>query len=1432
MACGHHEYSRPHPALSAGPDLRPAWRRDRPLDSRELGRWSLVLSRSGYWRSLPLAGTPWPPPSSIRAKRIPQKRIRRRRESKSNAGPRCGAPLGSASRAWARSSSLSDDSRARGRQRDLLGPPPGRRRRFHFRSIRFGAAAIAASVSGATGSGRLGGAAAAGRRRHRGDAGARALVATPLMGAAAGRALGGTGNRQTGGTERSGLSYPVDLTRAESSCARGAPSQRRRSAERPTFNWSAERPAIRPTRWRRLGGASAISFLGRERSIDHAAAAGRALGGTGNRQTGGTERSGLSYPVDLTRAESSCARGAPSQRRRSAERPTFNWSAERPAIRPTRWRRLGGASAISFLGRERSIDHAAAAGRALGGTGNRQTGGTERSGLSYPVDLTRAESSCARGAPSQRRRSAERPTFNWSAERPAIRPTRWRRLGGASAISFLGRERSIDHAAAAGRALGGTGNRQTGGTERSGLSYPVDLTRAKSSCARGAPSQRRRSAERPTFNWSAERPAIRPTRWRRLGGASAISFLGRERSIDHAAAAGRALGGTGNRQTGGTERSGLSYPVDLTRAESSCARGAPSQRRRSAERPTFNWSAERPAIRPTRWRRLGGASAISFLGRERSIDHAAAAGRALGGTGNRQTGGTERSGLSYPVDLTRAESSCARGAPSQRRRSAERPTFNWSAERPAIRPTRWRRLGGASAISFLGRERSIDHAAAAGRALGGTGNRQTGGTERSGLSYPVDLTRAESSCARGAPSQRRRSAERPTFNWSAERPAIRPTRWRRLGGASAISFLGRERSIDHAAAAGRALGGTGNRQTGGTERSGLSYPVDLTRAESSCARGAPSQRRRSAERPTFNWSAERPAIRPTRWRRLGGASAISFLGRERSIDHAAAAGRALGGTGNRQTGGTERSGLSYPVDLTRAESSCARGAPSQRRRSAERPTFNWSAERPAIRPTRWRRLGGASAISFLGRERSIDHAAAAGRALGGTGNRQTGGTERSGLSYPVDLTRAESSCARGAPSQRRRSAERPTFNWSAERPAIRPTRWRRLGGASAISFLGRERSIDHAAAAGRALGGTGNRQTGGTERSGLSYPVDLTRAESSCARGAPSQRRRSAERPTFNWSAERPAIRPTRWRRLGGASAISFLGRERSIDHAAAAGRALGGTGNRQTGGTERSGLSYPVDLTRAESSCARGAPSQRRRSAERPTFNWSAERPAIRPTRWRRLGGASAISFLGRERSIDHAAAAGRALGGTGNRQTGGTERSGLSYPVDLTRAESSCARGAPSQRRRSAERPTFNWSAERPAIRPTRWRRLGGASAISFLGRERSIDHAAAAGRALGGTGNRQTGGTERSGLSYPVDLTRAESSCARGAPSQRRRSAERPTFNWSAERPAIRPTRWRRLGGASAISFLGRERSIDHAAAAGRALDLSNNRKQGDC
>ena len=63
------------------------------------------------------------------------------------------------------------------------------------------------------------------------------------------RALGPTGYRQTGGTERSALSCPVILVRAESSCARGAPSQRRRSAERPTFRCQQSDPRSgRPAR--------------------------------------------------------------------------------------------------------------------------------------------------------------------------------------------------------------------------------------------------------------------------------------------------------------------------------------------------------------------------------------------------------------------------------------------------------------------------------------------------------------------------------------------------------------------------------------------------------------------------------------------------------------------------------------------------------------------------------------------------------------------------------------------------------------------------------------------------------------------------------------------------------------------------------------------------------------------------------------------------------------------------------------------------------------------------------------------------------------------------------------------------------------------------------------------------------------------------------
>ena len=126
-------------------------------------------------------------------------------------------------------------------------------------------------------------------------------------------------------------------------------------------------------------------------------------------------------------------------------------------------------------------------------------------------------------------------------------------------------------------------------------------------------------------------------------------------------------------------------------------------------------------------------------------------------------------------------------------------------------------------------------------------------------------------------------------------------------------------------------------------------------------------------------------------------------------------------------------------------------------RSDPSPSAGQQSDPRSGRPARagWAAL---RQFRFSGRERSIMLPPPAAR-WDATGYRQTRGTERSALSCPVDLTRAESSCARGAPSQRRRSAERPTFSWSAERPAIRPTRWRRLGGASAISFLGRERSI-------------------------------------------------------------------------------------------------------------------------------------------------------------------------------------------------------------------------------------------------------------------------------------------------------------------------------------------------------------------------------------
>ena len=214
--------------------------------------------------------------------------------------------------ASARSSSLSDDSRARGRQRDLLGPPQGRRRRFHFRSIRFGAAAIAASVSGATRSGRLGGAAAAGRRRHRGDDGARALVANAADGCGrrprAAR-YGVIANRRHWKDQRFRGRvpplYPIDSRargRQRDLPNWGENGRRRRfllaapfgSGPRRSLRRSAERPARAAWAALRLLADVAIGAtmeLGRSwRTPLMGAAAGRAPRGTGSSPTGGIER--------------------------------------------------------------------------------------------------------------------------------------------------------------------------------------------------------------------------------------------------------------------------------------------------------------------------------------------------------------------------------------------------------------------------------------------------------------------------------------------------------------------------------------------------------------------------------------------------------------------------------------------------------------------------------------------------------------------------------------------------------------------------------------------------------------------------------------------------------------------------------------------------------------------------------------------------------------------------------------------------------------------------------------------------------------------------------------------------------------------------------------------------------------------------------------
>ena len=183
------------------------------------------------------------------------------------------------------------------------------------------------------------------------------------------------------------------------------------------------------------------------------------------------------------------ARGAPTRRRRSAERPTFRWSAERPAIRPTRWRRLGGASAISFLGR--TIDHAGrhGAGRALDfkqrGTGYRKQAALKDQ-RDWARSPSRAGSSCARGAHRPGDVGQQSDPCGQQSDPRSGRPARWRRLGRRfGEFRFCGR--TIDHAAATapGARWLSYGVSETGGIERSTGVTRVNPHSRRSSCARG-----------------------------------------------------------------------------------------------------------------------------------------------------------------------------------------------------------------------------------------------------------------------------------------------------------------------------------------------------------------------------------------------------------------------------------------------------------------------------------------------------------------------------------------------------------------------------------------------------------------------------------------------------------------------------------------------------------------------------------------------------------------------------------------------------------------------------------------------------------------------------------------------------------------------------------------------------------------------------------
>ena len=274
------------------------------------------------------------------------------------------------------------------------------------------------------------------------------LAPNPRARAGAPAATLGHGVSPNRRTERSALSCPVD--QAESSL-------------------------------RRLGGASAISFLGRERSIMLPPPAARwVLRGIAKQAALKDQRyrapSTLLAPNPRARGARRASDVGPGSDRQSAGQQSDPRS-RRPAT--PAGRRFG-----NFVFGARTIDHAAAAGRALGPTGYRQTGGTERSALSCPVDLTRAESSCATRWAALRQFLLAR-TIDLLPRRPragsygvsptaALKDQRYRapstfapnpsrrRLGGASAISFLGRERSIMLPPPAARwVLAITGNKAT-----------------------------------------------------------------------------------------------------------------------------------------------------------------------------------------------------------------------------------------------------------------------------------------------------------------------------------------------------------------------------------------------------------------------------------------------------------------------------------------------------------------------------------------------------------------------------------------------------------------------------------------------------------------------------------------------------------------------------------------------------------------------------------------------------------------------------------------------------------------------------------------------------------------------------------------------------------------------------------------------------------